>query len=221
MFIMSPRATLGLVDEDKLRLIKLVHKNSVLWDSRLATFKGADSKKLTGWTNIGKELKIHSKKAERCFKRLREVYRKELAKHKRFGDGFKSNWQFYDEISFLRPIIKERKSGLYKDVEIPVSGYACYNYGVDKREDGNRSSPTCSRGMVEIPFETEAMVDDANERKPLKHRFTSAEKSSGGCRESRLDLHEMFGNLVTSKLNTLSNIEADKQMKMISQLIFD
>lgn len=207
---MSFLGILCLNDEDRFRLIKMVQEKSILWDSRLSIFKGADGLKLAGWTQIGKELKLHPQKAERCFKRCREMFRKELAKHKRFGDGFKSKWEFYDAMSFLRPIIKERKSALYRDDMMPLKDY---NYKEEKGDD--QISSTAYTGMVEIPVKTEVIESNL-----LKLRSNPEEESPVG-RKSRLDLHEKFGNFVTSKLNTLGDFEADKQMKIISQLMFD
>ncbi|KAL5276666.1 Mes2 family protein [Megaselia abdita] len=210
---------------DKFRLINLVYNNSILWDSRLPNFKRAGEAKLAGWTEIGEKFKIPPQSAERCFKRLRETFRKELIKQKKCGDSFRSSWEFFDAIYFLRPIIKERKSGLYRDLKIPVEDYAFYigqDHG-NRNSSANDPSEMVNTTMTEIPIEIEITEIDAKPKlanQPLK-RCSSLEGSSSCYKDSRSDLHEKFGNLITSKLNTLDDIEADTQMNNIIKLLFN
>lgn len=219
-----------LDNSEKARLIEMVQENSILWDSRLSTFKGADNQKLAGWTDIGKEFELSPQKAERSFNRLREIFRKELMKHRRLGDAFHSDWEFYDAISFLRPIIKERKSGLQRDLKIPIEDYAYYiGHDHGNRRNSSAAELVTPMPMTEIPVETEITPNQffdfetipKLETKPLKRGCSSEGESSSSCSKmSRSDLHEKFGNLVTSKLNTLDDVEAENQMKNIVQLLF-
>lgn len=224
-------ASNNLENIDKFRFIQLVRSISILWDSSLPNFKGADSEKLAGWTDIGKEFDFLPQKAERSFRRLRELYRKELVKERSYGDDFKSQWEFFDCMDFLRPVIKERKSGLYRDLKIPTDDYAYY-IGL---EHGNRKSSTvCSElvttTMTEIPIEGDLNVKEIETKPKIKHRPFKRSFSSEACESSssasfskipRSDLYEKFGNLVASKLSTLDDAGADDQMKDILKILFN
>lgn len=94
---------------DKLKLIKMVHDNPILWDSRLPNFKGAEEEKNFAWDQIGEEFNSTGRRVARAFKSLRESYRRELAHAKLMGDGFKPKWTLYESMDFLRDVIRERK----------------------------------------------------------------------------------------------------------------
>lgn len=95
--------------DDKLKLIKMVHNNPILWDSRLPNFKGADEEKSRAWQSIGNEFGVPGRRVARAFKSLRESYRRELALVKTMGEGFQPKWTLYTAMDFLRDVIRERK----------------------------------------------------------------------------------------------------------------
>lgn len=223
---------------DKLRLIKMVNERSILWDSRLSNFKGADREKLAAWSEIGKEFMEFPQKVERVFRRLRELYRKELIKQKSFGNA-KAKWEFFDAMSFLRPIIKERKSGIYRDLKIPIEDYAYYIGGVENR-NRNVSCEMAATTMTEIPVATKLVEFEEVQQNPLKRQSTSSEVHSSSdhdhsskrsfqeessasfkIKDIQVDLHEKFGSLVTAKLNTFEENEAEDKMKKVLNILFN
>lgn len=200
-----------LSNDDKHQLIKMVHGNPILWDSRSPQFKGADKQKFDAWSEIGKKLHVQPQQAERNFKRLRGTYRNELAYHKRFGNAFKSKWPFYEAISFLQPIIKERKPLFHDRLSIDR-----FNYN---QSSSSFSGDLVTTTMTEIPLETQLTVsDDDIDLKPLSEdRFWSPSTQ----KRSRYDMHKKFGKWVISRLNNLNDIEADNQMKNIAQSLLN
>lgn len=97
-------------NQEKYRLIEMVHKRPILWDSSLPNFKGAEQEKSAAWTEISAEFDLTPQRAERSFKSLRESYRRELATQKQLGDAFKPKWEYFGAMDFLRSVIRERKA---------------------------------------------------------------------------------------------------------------
>lgn len=97
-------------NQEKYRLIEMVHKRPILWDSSLPNFKGAEQEKSAAWTEISAEFNLTPQRAERSFKSLRESYRRELATQKQLGDAFKPKWEYFGAMDFLRSVIRERKA---------------------------------------------------------------------------------------------------------------
>lgn len=97
-------------NQEKYRLIEMVYKRPILWDSSLPNFKGAEQEKSAAWTEISAEFDLTPQRAERSFKSLRESYRRELATQKQLGDAFKPKWEYFGAMDFLRSVIRERKA---------------------------------------------------------------------------------------------------------------
>lgn len=220
-------------NQDKKKLASLVHDRPILWDSRLKIFKGADKEKDENWAEVGNEFtpKLLPQKAERMFKRLREIYRKELVLSKRFGDSYQST-ELFEAMNFLRPIIRERKTGLYRDFGIPGVDYAFYAGAADnKLPSTSPEKVVTTTTMIEIPI-IDPDVKPKLQHKPIKRRSSSSDdggSSSGSsvkqlCQRQEpasLDLHEKFGNLVAAKLNSLSQRDAADKMNQVYHLLFN
>lgn len=128
---------------DKLKLIKMVHDNRILWDSRLPNFKGAEEEKTHAWQLIGTEFGVPGRRVARAFKSLRESYRRELALVKTMGVGFQSKWGLFTAMDFLREVIRERKStSLPQDVSL---GHNKSNYS-----NNNTSAKSHNRSSLSI-----------------------------------------------------------------------
>lgn len=97
-------------NHEKYRLIEMVHKRPILWDSSLPNFKGAEQEKSAAWAEVSGEFNLTPQRAERSFKSLRESYRRELATQKQLGDAFKPKWEYFGAMDFLRTVIRERKA---------------------------------------------------------------------------------------------------------------
>ncbi|XP_013116441.2 uncharacterized protein LOC106093824 [Stomoxys calcitrans] len=95
---------------DKRRLIELVKLNPILWDCRLPHYKRSDKKKALKWNELGRIFSVNGERVQRTFTSLREIFRRELNHEKMLGSRFKSKWEYYDEMSFLKEVIRERKS---------------------------------------------------------------------------------------------------------------
>ncbi|XP_005179249.1 uncharacterized protein LOC101901002 [Musca domestica] len=95
---------------EKRRLIELVKVNPILWDCRLPHYKRSDKKKALKWNELGRIFNVNGERVQRTFTSLREIFRRELNHEKMLGSRFKSKWEYYDEMAFLKEVIRERKS---------------------------------------------------------------------------------------------------------------
>ncbi|KAH8270198.1 hypothetical protein KR018_005506 [Drosophila ironensis] len=96
---------------EKRRLIELVRINPILWDCRLPHYKRSDKKKAVKWNELGRIFNVNGERVQRTFTSLREIFRRELNHEKMLGTSrFKSKWEYYDSMSFLKEVIRERKS---------------------------------------------------------------------------------------------------------------
>ncbi|KAM7358533.1 uncharacterized protein ACRADG_003473 isoform 1-T3 [Cochliomyia hominivorax] len=95
---------------EKRRLIELVKINPILWDCRLPHYKRSDKKKALKWNELGRIFSVNGERVQRTFTSLREIFRRELNHEKMLGSRFKSKWEYYDEMAFLKEVIRERKS---------------------------------------------------------------------------------------------------------------
>ncbi|XP_055902881.1 uncharacterized protein LOC129939041 isoform X2 [Eupeodes corollae] len=124
---------------DKLKLIKMVNDNRILWDSRLPNFKGAEEEKTHAWQMIGNEFGVPGRRVARAFKSLRESYRRELALVKTMGEGFQSKWGLFAAMDFLREVIRERKS---------TSVIPDLSLGLTKNSNNNHSTKSLNRSSI-------------------------------------------------------------------------
>ncbi|XP_033239242.1 myb-like protein AA [Drosophila pseudoobscura] len=96
---------------EKRRLIELVRLNPILWDCRLPHYKRSDKKKAIKWNELGRMFNVTGERVQRTFTSLREIFRRELNHEKMLGTTrFKSKWEYYDAMAFLKEVIRERKS---------------------------------------------------------------------------------------------------------------
>ncbi|XP_067648326.1 nuclear transcription factor Y subunit beta [Eurosta solidaginis] len=95
---------------EKRRLIELVRLNPILWDCRLPHYKRSDKKKALKWNELGRVFGVSGERVQRTFTSLREIFRRELNHEKMLGERFKSKWEYYDTMAFLKEVIRERKS---------------------------------------------------------------------------------------------------------------
>ncbi|KAH8335010.1 hypothetical protein KR067_004406 [Drosophila pandora] len=96
---------------EKRRLIELVRLNPILWDCRLPHYKRSDKKKAIKWNELGRLFNVNGERVQRTFTSLREIFRRELNHEKMLGTSrFKSKWEYYDSMAFLKEVIRERKS---------------------------------------------------------------------------------------------------------------
>ncbi|XP_030573096.1 probable WRKY transcription factor protein 1 [Drosophila novamexicana] len=96
---------------EKRRLIELVRLNPILWDCRLPHYKRSDKKKAIKWNELGRMFNVNGERVQRTFTSLREIFRRELNHEKMLGTTrFKSKWEYYDAMAFLKEVIRERKS---------------------------------------------------------------------------------------------------------------
>ncbi|KAL7732159.1 hypothetical protein ACLKA6_010285 [Drosophila palustris] len=96
---------------EKRRLIELVRLNPILWDCRLPHYKRSDKKKALKWNELGRMFNVNGERVQRTFTSLREIFRRELNHEKMLGTTrFKSKWEYYDAMAFLKEVIRERKS---------------------------------------------------------------------------------------------------------------
>lgn len=94
---------------EKRRLIELVRLNAILWDCRLPHYKRSDKKKALKWNELGRVFGVSGERVQRTFTSLREIFRRELNHEKMLGSRFKSKWEYYDAMAFLKEVIRERK----------------------------------------------------------------------------------------------------------------
>ncbi|XP_039230072.1 myb-like protein AA [Drosophila yakuba] len=96
---------------EKRRLIELVRLNPILWDCRLPHYKRSDKRKAIKWNELGRLFNVSGERVQRTFTSLREIFRRELNHEKMLGTTrFKSKWEYYDAMAFLKEVIRERKS---------------------------------------------------------------------------------------------------------------
>jgi len=95
---------------EKRRLIELVRLNPILWDCRLPHYKRSDKRKAIKWNELGRLFNVNGERVQRTFTSLREIFRRELNHEKMLGSTrFKSKWEYYDAMAFLKEVIRERK----------------------------------------------------------------------------------------------------------------
>uniref|UniRef100_T1GZJ8 MADF domain-containing protein n=1 Tax=Megaselia scalaris TaxID=36166 RepID=T1GZJ8_MEGSC len=136
-------------NDEKYKLIEMVKERSILWDSRLDEFKGADTLKMNAWDEVAKEFNICSNKAQRSFRILREHYRKHLANNN------EDSWPYFEMMDFLRPIIKLRKKYSYSSSFETKTGK-----NVESFDDEEIPSST----MIEIPVHAELSDNEHTSR---------------------------------------------------------
>lgn len=189
-------------NDEKYKLIEMVKERSILWDSRLDEFKGADTLKMNAWDEVAKEFNICSNKAQRSFRILREHYRKHLANNN------EDSWPYFEMMDFLRPIIKLRKKYSYSSSFETKTGK-----NVESFDDEEIPSST----MIEIPVHAELSDNEHTSRNgAVLKRKISREQSL-----HNQELHEKFSSVVAAKLNTLQEGEADTKMKKIFNVLFE
>lgn len=167
---------------EKYKLIEMVHKRPILWDSSLPNFKGAEQEKSAAWSEISKEFNLTPQRAERSFKSLRESYRRELATQKQLGDAFKPKWEYFQAMDFLRSVIRERKANTsFDNRDYDMSHMDEFAYYVQPQDvvtvtstSHRRNSSSTASGenisttMTEIPVKKEiTTLDDDDEVEEL------------------------------------------------------
>lgn len=96
------------------KLITLVYKNTVLWDkTKKVRLSYAEKNRI--WSSIGKELGKTGELARKNWQCLRDQYRRDVKKQE--VDGIESSWAFFDEISFIRKVLRPRKFKICQDVD--------------------------------------------------------------------------------------------------------
>lgn len=176
-------------NQEKYRLIEMVHRRPILWDSSLPNFKGAEQEKSAAWAEVSQEFNLTPQRAERSFKSLRESYRRELATQKQLGDAFKPKWEYFSAMDFLRTVIRERKANSsfdQRDYDLPLSHldeFAYYvqppdNVGqtVTSTSQRRHSSSTASgenitTTMTEIPVKKEQDDEEVEELSPIDEDY--------------------------------------------------
>ncbi|KAH8286364.1 hypothetical protein KR054_007747 [Drosophila jambulina] len=131
---------------EKRRLIELVRLNPILWDCRLPHYKRSDKKKAIKWNELGRLFNVNGERVQRTFTSLREIFRRELNHEKMLGTTrFKSKWEYYDAMGFLKEVIRERKSrerikpGSLDAAPVSTSNN---NNNVSRNSSNNNSSTT-------------------------------------------------------------------------------
>ncbi|KAH8379494.1 hypothetical protein KR009_005284 [Drosophila setifemur] len=132
---------------EKRRLIELVRLNPILWDCRLPHYKRSDKKKAIKWNELGRLFNVNGERVQRTFTSLREIFRRELNHEKMLGTSrFKSKWEYYDAMAFLKEVIRERKSrerikhGSLDHTPVPNSVGNNNNNNVSRNSSNNNSS---------------------------------------------------------------------------------
>ncbi|KAH8355730.1 hypothetical protein KR084_006741 [Drosophila pseudotakahashii] len=131
---------------EKRRLIELVRLNPILWDCRLPHYKRSDKRKAIKWNELGRLFNVNGERVQRTFTSLREIFRRELNHEKMLGSTrFKSKWEYYDAMAFLKEVIRERKSrerikhGSLEPVPA-TTGSSHNNNNVSRNSSNNNSS---------------------------------------------------------------------------------
>ncbi|KAH8272999.1 uncharacterized protein [Drosophila bipectinata] len=125
---------------EKRRLIELVRLNPILWDCRLPHYKRSDKKKAIKWNELGRLFNVNGERVQRTFTSLREIFRRELNHEKMLGTSrFKSKWEYYDSMAFLKEVIRERKSRERIKHE-PAPVLANNNKNIASRNSSNNNS---------------------------------------------------------------------------------
>ncbi|XP_030386116.1 uncharacterized protein DDB_G0281025 [Scaptodrosophila lebanonensis] len=123
---------------EKRRLIELVRLNPILWDCRLPHYKRSDKKKAIKWNELGRIFNVNGERVQRTFTSLREIFRRELNHEKMLGPSrFKSKWEYYDAMLFLKQVIRERKSRERIKQSTDVSGHIMNNNNSNNNNNNN------------------------------------------------------------------------------------
>ncbi|XP_016959587.1 uncharacterized protein LOC108030911 isoform X2 [Drosophila biarmipes] len=132
---------------EKRRLIELVRLNPILWDCRLPHYKRSDKRKAIKWNELGRLFNVNGERVQRTFTSLREIFRRELNHEKMLGSSrFKSKWEYYDAMAFLKEVIRERKSrerikhGSLDPVPATTGNSNSTNHNVSRNSSNNNSS---------------------------------------------------------------------------------
>ncbi|XP_037722043.1 uncharacterized protein LOC119554982 isoform X1 [Drosophila subpulchrella] len=130
---------------EKRRLIELVRLNPILWDCRLPHYKRSDKRKAIKWNELGRLFNVNGERVQRTFTSLREIFRRELNHEKMLGSTrFKSKWEYYDAMAFLKEVIRERKSReriKHGSLDpVPVTTGSSNNNNVSRNSSNNNSS---------------------------------------------------------------------------------
>ncbi|XP_055855221.1 uncharacterized protein LOC129918622 isoform X2 [Episyrphus balteatus] len=150
---------------EKNRLIEMVRQNPILWDCRLPHYKRSDKKKDIKWCELGRAFNVSGERVQRTFTSLREIFRRELNHEKLLGARFTSKWEYYGAMSFLKDVIRERKTrerfrrdGLFKDI---INEYNCN----EKHQNKNGSN-----------LKPDVIMNDSPP--PLNHEISSSRSST-------------------------------------------
>ncbi|XP_017958064.1 uncharacterized protein DDB_G0288805 [Drosophila navojoa] len=124
---------------EKRRLIELVRLNPILWDCRLPHYKRSDKKKAVKWNELGRMFNVNGERVQRTFTSLREIFRRELNHEKMLGTTrFKSKWEYYDAMAFLKEVIRERKSR--ERIKHPVAEATTHNNNNNNSTNSNNNN---------------------------------------------------------------------------------
>ncbi|XP_023161087.2 myb-like protein AA [Drosophila hydei] len=128
---------------EKRRLIELVRLNPILWDCRLPHYKRSDKKKAVKWNELGRMFNVNGERVQRTFTSLREIFRRELNHEKMLGTTrFKSKWEYYDAMAFLKEVIRERKSR--ERIKQPAAESTIHNNNNTNSSNNNNNNTNIS-----------------------------------------------------------------------------
>uniref|UniRef100_T1GCA0 MADF domain-containing protein n=1 Tax=Megaselia scalaris TaxID=36166 RepID=T1GCA0_MEGSC len=105
MSILRPKQYAKRANIDCVELVKLVKIHPGLWDNRNPSRHNRIS--LTeNWIEVANALNQTEEVCRKKWKYLKDQYRKELRTELRSGPKFKSTWNVYEHMSFMKPYFK-------------------------------------------------------------------------------------------------------------------
>ncbi|XP_039965356.1 uncharacterized protein LOC120777869 [Bactrocera tryoni] len=134
--------------EYRSELIKLVHKNEIIWD-KTKKVRLSYAKKTAIWNSIGKELGKPGELVRKNWQSLRDQYRRDLKRQ--VVDGIESSWVHFDDMSFIRKFLRPRQFKACPDSEeTEIVRRECHEKNMKTRGSHSKVFRTSGNFMTQI-----------------------------------------------------------------------
>ncbi|XP_018798178.1 PREDICTED: uncharacterized protein LOC108974655 isoform X2 [Bactrocera latifrons] len=134
--------------EYRSELIKLVHKNDIIWD-KTKKVRLSYAKKTAIWNSIGKELGKPGELVRKNWQSLRDQYRRDLKRQ--VVDGIEPSWVHFDDMSFIRKFLRPRQFKACPDlVEKEIVRKECHEKNIKTRGSHSKVCRTSGNFMTQI-----------------------------------------------------------------------
>ncbi|KAF5295522.1 hypothetical protein FQR65_LT19882 [Abscondita terminalis] len=210
--------------EDR-NLIRLVERNSLLYDKRSGNYKRTDLK-LKIWKKISEELGYEDlEKAPKRWKFLRDKYVKQKRKmlNKPSGSSYEDDetWSLMGDLSFLEPYLQQRTH--YTNVNVVSEQYTDIEFvdadvSVDAEQDNESSASTSNVASSSSAAMENTPTNKRRQKSPVLNNIDKAIANISDHFANKSNNTDVaFCNYLASEMATINK----KRKKQLKQMIIN